>query len=287
MRNKRCDATRIRNLDGFHSIVPYIMPKRTEAEVSSHELFDLTTLMQYIRARNETENAGLKLFHALVTSIAKTIHHRPKMNIFIAGKRFWHRKDILMSFVVKRKFEDNSEESLMCLKVDPEMNLDSVSRLIRGDVDKVRKENTNDLGKTMDFIGKLPRCILSVLFGFLRILEYFGIMPASLMKGDPNYSTVLLSNLGSIGAGAPYHHLSNYGTCSMMVTIGTLHPETRTEADGTTREHEMLDITFTLDERIADGFYFARSLKLTRWLLEHPEELMKKISDPVPEEVFS
>ena len=34
-----------------------------------------------------------------------------------------------------------------------------------------------------------------------------------------------------------------------------------------------MDIGFTLDERIADGFYFARSLKIVQHLLAHPELL--------------
>ena len=83
--------------------------------------------------------------------------------------------------------------------------------------------------------------ILVLLFGVIKILEYFGIMPASLMKGDPNYSTVLLSNLGSIGAGAPYHHLSNYGTCSIMITIGTMRKEKRIMDDGTEQEVKFRD----------------------------------------------
>ena len=44
MSRNRADAVRIRELDGFHSIVPYVMPKRTEAEVSSVESFDVTEL---------------------------------------------------------------------------------------------------------------------------------------------------------------------------------------------------------------------------------------------------
>ena len=286
MKHKRIDGRYIGGLDGFHAIVPYVMPKRTEAEVSSQEKFDLTELMAYIRERNGKEGTGLKLFHCVCAALARTVYNRPKMNIFIAGKRFWQRNEILFSFVVKRKFEDSSEESLMCLKIEPDMDLDSISRLILGDVSRVRKENNNELGKTMDFLGKLPRCLLTVIFGFVRLLDYFGIMPASLMKGDPNYSTALLSNLGSIGAGAPYHHLSNYGTCSMMITIGTLHKENRVSPDGTEGERDMLDITFTLDERIADGFYFARSLRLTRYLLEHPSVLAGKISAPIPAGIF-
>lgn len=285
MRNRRIDGDRIKNLDGFHSIVPYVMPKRTEAEVSSRESFDVTDLCSYMKERNAAEGVNIKLFHAFCTALARTIYLRPKMNIFIAGRRFWQRKDITLSFVVKRKFEDSSEESLMFLKVEPEMNIDSISKLILGDVEKVRKENTNDLGKTMEFVGKLPRILLEIVFGVIRLLEYWGIVPFSIMKGDPNYSTALLANLGSIKAGAPYHHLSNYGTCSMMVTIGTLHKEWRRMEDGTEQERTILDATFTIDERIADGFYYAKSLRITRFLLEHPEFLAENISSPVPVEL--
>lgn len=285
MRYKRIDGDRIRELDGFHSIVPYVMPKRTEAEVSSPEKFDVTELCAYMKKRNSEEGLNLKLFHAFCTALARTIYLRPKMNIFIAGRRFWQRKDITLSFVVKRQFNDASEESLMFLKVEPEMNFVSISKLILGDVEKVRRENTNDIGKTMDFVGKLPRIVLEIVFGFLKLLEYWGVMPVSLMKGDPNYSTALLSNLGSIKAGAPYHHLSNYGTCSMMITIGTLHKEKRQMEDGSEQERDILDATFTLDERIADGFYYAKSLRITRFLLEHPEYLAGRICEPVPVEL--
>ena len=285
MRCRRIDGEMIRDPDPFHSIVPYVMPKRTEAEVSSHESFDLTELCAYLRRRNSEEGLNLKLFHAFCMAVAKTIYLRPKMNIFIAGRHYWQRNDITLSFVVKQKFEDAAEESLMFLKVKPEMNLDSISRLILGDVEKVRRENTNDLGKTMDFVGKLPRILLEIVFGVIRLLEYWGIVPFSIMKGDPNYSTALLSNLGSIKAGAPYHHLSNYGTCSMMITIGTLHKERRRMEDGTEQERDILDATFTIDERIADGFYYAKSLRITRFLLEHPEYLAENISSPVPVEL--
>lgn len=285
MRCRRTDGEMIRDQDPFHSIVPYVMPKRTEAEVSSHESFDLTELCAYLRRRNSKEGLNLKLFHAFCMAVAKTIYLRPKMNIFIAGRHYWQRNDITLSFVVKQKFEDAAEESLMFLKVEPEMNLDSISHLILGDVEKVRKNSTNDLDKTMRFVGRLPRFVLEIVFAVVRCLEYYGIMPASLMKGDPNYSTVLLSNLGSIGAGAPYHHLSNYGTCSMMITIGTLHKEMRRMPDGTDQERDILDATFTLDERIADGFYFAKSLRITKYLLEHPEHLTEPISSPVPAEL--
>ena len=285
MARNRSDGTRIRDLDGFHSIVPYVMPKRTEAEVSSTETFDVTELCAYLKRRNEQEGNNLKLFHAFCTAVARTIYLRPKMNIFIAGRRFWQRKDITLSFVAKQRFADEAEEVLMFLKVEPDMTLDDISRIIVGDVQKAREQKGNDLDKTMQFVGKLPRFVLELLFGALRVFEYFGVMPQSLSRGDPNYSTALLSNLGSIGAGAPYHHLSNYGTCSIIVTIGTCHKELRRMPDGTEAERDILNATFTIDERIADGFYFAKSIRIVRYLLEHPECLEEPISRSVPVEL--
>ena len=258
------------------------MPKRTEAEVSSTETFDITDLCAFMEKRNREQGTNLKLFHAFCTAVARTIYLRPKMNVFISGRRYWQRKDITLSFVAKRKFEDSAEEVLILMKVEPEMTVEHVSRLILGDVSDVRQNKTNDVGSTMDFLAKMPRFAMEIIFAVVRMLEYFGVMPASLMKGDPNYSTALLSNLGSIGAGAPYHHLSNYGTCSIMITIGTMRKEMRKMEDGSMQERTLLDATFTIDERIADGFYFAKSLRITRYLLEHPEHLLETMETPVP-----
>lgn len=264
--------------DPFHSIVPYVMPKRTEAEVSATDGFDVTKLIKLLDKYNKKHGTNIKLFHAICMAIGKTLYHRPKLNIFIAGRRYYQRKDISLSFVAKQKFADEAVETLMFLKIKPEDTIENISKQILGDVKQARTSGKNDLDATMNFVGKLPRFILEIVFWVIRKLEYFGIMPESLMKGDPNYSSVLLSNLGSIKAVSCYHHLSNYGTCSIMATIGTLIDK---------QKKKMLPITITFDERIADGFYFAKSIRLTKYMLEHPEELFKPISAEVPQELFN
>ena len=256
MRNKRRDGKRVRWPDGYHNILPYIMPKRTEAEVSMTEQFDVTDLVKYMAERNEKEGTNLKIFHAICTAVARTVYHRPKLNYFISGRTYYERPDITLSFVVKQRFEDEADETLMFLKVDPDMNFDSISKLIIGDVKKVRKEKSNDLDKLMNFVGSLPRPFLEAFFGTLKVLEYHGIMPKGLTAGDPNYSSVLLSNLGSIRSD-----------------------------DGTWQERDVINCTFTIDERLADGFYFAKSLRIAKYMLEHPEVMNEPISKPVPVEL--
>ncbi|MDO5332099.1 MAG: hypothetical protein Q4E99_05405, partial [Bacillota bacterium] len=163
MRDRK-DGKVIIESDPFHSIIPYVMPKRTEAEVSITEYFDITKLEKYIAKRNKKEGTNLKLFHAVCTAVARTIYHRPKLNIFIAGRRYYQRKDITLSFVAKQQFKDEAVETLMFLNIKPDMTFDDISKIIIGDVDRVRNSGTNDLDKTMDFVGKLPRPILELLF---------------------------------------------------------------------------------------------------------------------------
>ena len=252
MKNKRRDGIRVKGLDGFHNILPYVMPKRTEAEVSITEQFDVTDLMAYMKDRNEKEGTELKIFHAVCTAIARTIYHRPRLNWFISGRYYYERKDITLSFVAKQKFADDADETLMFMK---------------------------------NFVGSLPRPILEIFFGVLRRLEYHGVMPKGLTDGDPNYSTVLLANLGSIRSESCYHHLNNYGTCSCMVTIGVVHKEQKHMPDGSVQERDVLNCTVTLDERLSDGFYNAKSLKIVKYLLEHPKVLEEEIREPVPVEL--
>ena len=112
-------------------------------------------------------------------------------------------------------------------------------------------------------------------------LDFFGKVPYDLIKTDPNYASIFISNLGSIKLNAAYHHLNNWGTNSLFVVIGQKHVEPVFSPDGTYVMHEMLHVGITLDERIADGYYYARSIELFKYLMEHPEELDRPANEEV------
>ena len=66
---------------------------------------------------------------------------------------------------------------------------------------------------------------------------------------------------------------------SIMITIGTLHKEELLMPDGTKQIRDVVDIGATLDERIADGFYFGRSLRLVKHIFAHPELLDRPLGE--------
>ena len=117
-------------------------------------------------------------------------------------------------------------------------------------------------------------------------LEKKGLIPKALVETDPYHSSVVLANLGSIGLSSGYHHLTNWGTTSMFVVIGNAGRLPFFENDQLIFK-EGVELGITVDERIADGFYFARSMKLLEVLLAQPELLDRPMNEKLSEELWA
>lgn len=278
----RRDGRRVK-APSLQTIMAYILPKRTECEVCCQDKFDVTELMKYIEKKNLSHpEYKTTIFHCFVTAIARLIKERPLMNRFIQGYRMYERFEISISFLAKRRFADGAEEALMFFIPEDDDTIDSISHRIYGDVRETRNSEhaTGGIDEVIDKFAALPRFLLIIIVRIIRWLDFWGKNPKALTDGDTNYSTCLMSNLGSIQCPSVYHHLNNYGTNSFMVTIGTLHKEEILMEDGTKQIRDVVDFAATLDERIADGFYFAKSLRLVKYIFKHPELLDKPLGEP-------
>ncbi len=278
----RRDGTWIKDVPGLTTIMMHIWPHRTDCEVYLNDKIDATELLKYLEKKNaEPKDYKTTLFHCFVTAVARMIRERPKMNRFIQGRRLYQRNEISLSFIAKRRFADSAEESLMVIVPKDTDTINEISRKIYGDVKETRaRKTTEGMDSTIDAFAKLPRPVLAGALCVIKRLDFFGINPKVLTEGDTHYTSVLLSNLGSIGCPSVYHHLANYGTNSIIITIGAIHKEELLMPDGHKEIRDVIDIGATLDERIADGFYFARSLKLIKHIMAHPELLERPLSEP-------
>ena len=279
----RRDARWVRDVPGLTTLMMHIMDKRTDSEVFLNDKIDVTELLQYLEEKNKQHpDYKTTVFHCFILAIGRMIRERPKMNRFIQGRRMYERYEISLSFVAKRRFSDHAEEALMFFTPKDDDTIDSFSYHVAGEVKEMRKSehSTGGIDSVIDGFAKIPRILLIPVIGLIRIMDFWGVNPKALTDGDTNYSTVLLSNLGSIKGPAVYHHLNNYGSNSIMVTIGTIHKEELVMEDGSKQIRDVVDIGATLDERIADGFYFVRSLKLVKYIFAHPELLDRPFSEP-------
>ena len=270
----RKDAKWVKPNDSIGAIVPFIMPKRTEAEVSCKVNIDVTKLCEFIDQKNKNGKLEYKMtyFHGLAACVGMTLYNRKALNRFVKNKRLYERYEKTIAFVAKDKFQDNGEERLITLDLKPHDTGLDLSRKMAIDVFKARKEGTNDMDGILKFFGAMPKWFLSFIVWIVMRLDNHGLNPKVITEGDTNYATVLLSNLGSIKTNSCYHHLNEYGTNSIIITIGTIKEE---------KGKKTVDLWATLDERIADGFYFAKSIQLMEYIAMHPELLEQKLSTKI------
>ena len=92
---------------------------------------------------------------------------------------------------------------------------------------------------------------------------------------------MFVTNLGSIKLNADYHHLFDWGTNSFFVVISEKKMRPFFKEDGSYELRNTIKLGITVDERIADGYYFAKTLKLVRKMFEHPELLDEDAATPI------
>ena len=266
----RKDGKYIKPEGSIAVLFPFIFDRRTDAEVSTTIDFDLEELCKWVDKQNKSGDLEYKMtyFHAILACFGKVFFICIRLNRFIKNKILYERDKITFAFIAKDKFTDNADEKIICLELDPKDTGLDMTRKMAIDVFKTKSEGKNDFDDTLKIFTSLPKWLLNLVVKFVKFLDKHGWNPKALTEGDTNYSTVIFSNLGSIKSNSCYHHLNEYGTNSIVITIGTIK-----KVNG----KRTVDMTFTLDERIADGFYFAKSVNMAQELANQPELLEEKI----------
>lgn len=270
----RKDGTLIRDLDGMHFITPLIYPNRCDNEAYISERIDLGPINAFLAQKNaQPSDFPYTLFHVILAALVKTVTLRPKLNRFIANKNFYQRREVSAAFVVKKLFSDDAGEALAVVHATDDSTLTSLHEDIFRQISSCRSDKVDASTDNMNLFNRMPRFLGKFIVWILTRLDIHGWIPASIIETDPYYCTMVLSNLGSIRLRSGYHHLTNWGTCSLFCIIGEKKMTPVFQPDGTYEMRETLDLGLTIDERLADGYYYSKSIRLLKHLLEHPELL--------------
>ena len=278
----RKDGTYLKKIDSMHTIMPLMYPNRCDNEAFLTERIDLTNINAFLERKNagNTEYA-YNLFQIMVTALLKVITLRPKMNRFIANKTIYQRKEVSAAFTVKKEFSDDGGEALAFIHAKDGDNINTIHDEIFRQVSFCRSEEKDPSTAAMDVIQKTPRMLIQLVGGFARFLDRHGWMPQSVIATDPYYASAVLTNLGSIQLHTGYHHLTNWGTTSVFCVIGERKKRPFYDDEGNVSMRDSIDLGLTIDERIADGYYYSKTVRLLRKLLENPELLEQPLNEKV------
>lgn len=276
----RRDGTLIRDLDSMHYIMPLMYPNRCDNEAYMTINIHMDKIDDFLKRKNAERDTEIKynIFQLVVAATLKTLRLRPEMNRFIANKNVYQRNELTAAFTVKRTFSDSGNESLARIVAEDTDTIDTLHRKVNDQIEFC-KNNDDESTDAMNVIQKLPG--KHAIGAVARFLDRHGWMPKSVIATDPYQCSVVLTNLGSIGLNVGYHHLMNWGTNSVFVVVGKKKKLPVYDASDDIRQRRILELSMTIDERLADGYYYARTLKLLKKLLENPELLERPLSEPV------
>ena len=281
---KYAGAHRVKDVPGMAQISIDLKPNRSVSDVYINRKMDLTELVKYVEKQKKA-GKEVTFFHAFLTAVGKTVYNRPKLNYFVANRHIWEHDSIVLSFVAKVSFDDHSEEMMVMIPVEEDDTIFTIGEKIRKKVDSFRKKKTGEVNKegansAIDVLAKMPNFLRVPVVGVLKWTDKKGLLPSSLAKDNLYYSTMILSNLGSIGCGAIFHNITDFGNSSSLLTMGEIQDE-EVIVDGKKTVKKICEWGMNFDERIADGYYFAKSAKLLQHLLSNPELLEKPASEKI------
>ncbi len=263
---------KVKDVTGMQNIMFDLKPNRCEAEVFMSSDIDVTEFVKYIKKLKE-KNKDITFFHGFVHIMGKLIYQYPKLNRFVQNRTLFEHDDVSIAFVAKAEFNESSDEFMTCLSIGKDDTIMEVSKNLKAKIDKMRDKkstaNTDGANNVVDKIGHVWRPVRSFLVGILKWWDRVFGLPGSIADENIYYSSLIVSNIGTFKVPGIYHNLANLGTSSALVTFGDIK-----EDNG----KYIMNLGATLDERIADGFYFCRALKAIEYLFAHPELMMEAAS---------
>ena len=273
----RRGAFRIKDHDGVHKMMPYIMKNRCDSTV----LFTMDIDMEPLRkfgARTKREGWHINTFIIVLVSMVRTIFDYPMINRYIIGRRLYQKNYVDLSFVVKEDMSFDGKDINVIVPFEMNETPGEIREKIIDGIAKARA-GFDEGDNTINTIMKLPRFLLKGFFRFLTFLDYHGKFPNSLAEFDPMRSSLFISNVGSIDVDMCYHHLYEWGTTSIFSTVGKVKKRPMCRPGGAVEARDAITICFTIDERICDGYYISRVINHLRKYLENPETIFDMVSE--------
>lgn len=279
MFGRRADGRRLRKISPFFMVIPHVMKTRSDSQVYYSQEISLAPLDEYINAK-KAEGIKLSYMSIIYAALVRIIAERPRLNRFVMNGKTYVRDGIYISLVIKKGMSETAEETTTKLRFTGHENIFEIKEAL----DKVIAENkevsaVNNTDKLAKFLAFVPSWLIKAIVNFLIFLDRHELMPKAVIKASPFHTSAFLTNVGSLGIDAIYHHLYDFGTTGIFLAMGKKRKGI-ISGDDSIKEEKSLSLKWVLDERICDGYYYASAVKAFSKYMEKPEMLEANI-EPV------
>ena len=273
----RKDGRIIKNMPAFFKVIPYIMKERSDSHVYYTQDIEVKYIDEYIDRVKKEKDIKLSYMNIIYAAIVRLLAERPGLNRFVINGRTFARDGIYVSLAIKKDMTDGGEETTLKIRFDGSENIFEIAEKLNKTI-KANKETTenNTTSNFAKILSHVPNFVIRLVVNFLIWSDKHGIMPKAVIDLSPFHTSAFLTNMGSLGIDAIYHHIYNFGTCGIFIAMGKRKKGWIYEEDEIKQEKSM-SIAIVGDERICDGFYYASSMKSLLKYLMKPEVLEANI----------
>ena len=272
---------RVRGIAPYNRLIPYIMETRNTSQNFIFDSISMEKIDKYIKKKQEEGLTNLTLMHVIIGAYCRACSQRPAINRFIRGQKIYSRRKVEVSLAIKKEMSLESPDTVIKVVLDPSATIEDVYNAFNEKIEGYRSNPNSSFDKLAKVLNYIPGILLRWAIRFLRLLDYFGLLPRALTKLSPFHGSLFITSMGSLGIPPIVHHLYDFGTVPVFIAFGSKQREFKVRADGSVYKHSYVDVTYNLDERICDGYYFASAFKLFKKYVEDP-----RVLETPPEEVF-
>ena len=277
---KRNKIRRIKTLTPYARIVPYIMEDRVGSQNFVFDKIDMEPIDRYVKKKQAEGLKYFNLMHVIIAGYVRSVSQFPGLNRFIRGQKVYTRELVEVSLVIKREMSIDSPDTVIKVLFEPNATADDVYHKLNDKIEEYRNQPESSFDKLAKVLNFIPGIFLRRTVTTLRFWDYLGWLPKFLTNLSPFHCSFFITSMGSLGIPPIVHHLYDFGTLPIFCSFGSTQRELKLMEDGTVCKHRYVDVTYNLDERICDGFYYAAGMKYMRAIYRNPEKL-----DTPPEKI--
>lgn len=280
MYSKRKNARCLKTLTPFERVMGHIMPKRSDAQVYYSDDIDCEILDEYIE-KKKAEGIELTYLDIFTAATVRLYAKRPALNRFIMGGRTFANDQIYVSMAEKKLLRDNADETTIKVPFTGHETIFQVREKMHAIIyDQKGMEKANDTDRVARLMRIMPNWILRFAFWLIRHLDNCSMLPASLVQVSPFHTSVFITYLKSLGIPGIYHHCYDLGTVGQFIAVGKERKiPVIDRKTGEVRPGKVITMMVVADERVCDGLYYARSMRLYRRMLENPASLEEPLEE--------
>ena len=277
----RADGYRVRGNDAMYELVPYIMPYRYDASNSVTVDIDLDLMQDYIK-KCRKKDINMSHMSIIIAGALRIASQNPFLNRFVMNRKIYARNHFCVSFVTLQPGKTSDTVNKLYFNLDDDIF--TVNQKVQEAIERTQQPTSqNALDKLMASLLRIP-FLVGAAVGVLKFIDKYFTLPFSIINASPFHTSLFITNLASIRTNAIYHHLYEFGTTGIFISLG--QPEKKVEKNGeTVEETKIMPLGIVTDERIANGHYYGRCFReLNRYyrnpeLLEIPPEQVVKDPD--------